>query len=202
MWGNRRGRANPSPGDRRTRLSLGGRRAQTPIDFAVGAGVFLLTLAFVVAFVPSLFDPFAAADTASPLVSDRVAAGLADDILAVSPAEPGVLSPACTVAFFEPDEADAVDLDEADCAANITASPAAQFHLDRDVQVVIHDLNESDPSKHPAEIPIETRNGTFENVELVRTDGDPNAVGADEVTVSQRLVSIHGDQYRLTVRVW
>jgi len=34
-----------------------GNRAQTPIDFTVGAGVFLLTLAFVIAFVPTLFDP-------------------------------------------------------------------------------------------------------------------------------------------------
>jgi len=32
-----------------------GNRAQTPIDFTVGAGVFLLTLAFVIAFVPTLF---------------------------------------------------------------------------------------------------------------------------------------------------
>lgn len=66
-----------------------GNRAQTPIDFTVGAGVFLLTLAFVIAFVPTLFDPFSAAATASPVVSDRVAAGVAGDLLAASPAETG-----------------------------------------------------------------------------------------------------------------
>ncbi|GAB3693044.1 DUF7287 family protein [Halorubrum pallidum] len=183
MWGDHRGRAD---------------RAQTPIDFAVGAGVFLLTLAFVVAFVPSLFDPFAAADTASPLVSDRVAAALADDVLAASPAEPGVLSPACTVAFFESDDTIA---DDAGCADNISESPAAQFGLDRDVQVVIHHLNESAPSENPANVTIPTRHGTFEGVELDRTTGGSPTPGG-EVTVSQRLVSLHGEQYRLTVRVW
>jgi len=39
-----------------------GNRARDPIDFTVGAGVFLLTLAFVIAFVPTLFDPFGGGD--------------------------------------------------------------------------------------------------------------------------------------------
>lgn len=184
--------------DARERIPLGDGRGQTPIDFAVGAGVFLLTLAFVVAFVPSLFDPFAAADTASPIVSDRVAAALADDVLAASPAEPGTLSPACTVAFFGENDTLAGD---AGCAANITASPDAQFGLDRDVQVVIHQLNESAPSENPATVTVPTRYGTYGGVELNRTTSDPTTPGGD-VTVSQRLVSLYGDQYRLTVRVW
>ena len=183
--------------DRSGRFSRGDHRAQTPIDFAVGASVFLLTLAFVVAFVPSLFDPFAAADTASPLVSDRVAAALAADVLAASPAEPGVLSPACTVAFFEANDTLAGD---ADCATDITASPDAQFGLDRDVQVVIHPLNESAPADNPETRSIPTRYGTFEDVVLSRSGSPDDAAG--DVTVSQRLVSLHGEQYRLTVRVW
>jgi len=187
-------------GDRSERpepVGLGDRRAQTPIDFAVGAGVFLLTLAFVVAFVPSLFDPFAAADTAAPLVSDRIAAALADDVLAASPADPGVLSPACTVAFFEPNGTLATD---AGCADGVATSPDAQFGLDRDVQVVIHRPDETAPSENPANVTIPTRHGTFEDVVLSRPESPVDAGG--DVTVSQRLVSLHGEQYRLTVRVW
>ncbi|GAB7008497.1 DUF7287 family protein [Halorubrum trueperi] len=192
MWGER-GR------DRRPRAE---RRAQTPIDFAVGAGVFLLTLAFVVAFVPTLFDPFTAAETASPIVSDRVAAGVAGDLLAASPAEPGVLSPACTVAFFEDGEGNATLADAAGCPDGIENDTAVQFGLDEEVLIVIHALNESNPSESPANVTVATRHGTFENIKLNRTSASPDTVDGDDVTVSQRLVSLDGEQYRLTVRVW
>ncbi|MFC7186924.1 DUF7287 family protein [Halorubrum yunnanense] len=174
-------------------------RAQTPIDFAIGASVFLLTLAFVVAFVPTLFDPFTAADTASPLVSDRVAAGLAGDLLAASPAEPGVLSPACTVAFFESNATLGTD---ADCHPAAAESPTAHFGIDGDVQVVIHALNETRPSENASTLTIPTRHGTFEDVELSRSTDGGGATGGGDVTVSRRLVSLDGTQYRLTVRVW
>jgi len=36
----------------------GRRRAQTTIDFAIGISVFLIVVAFVVAFVPTVFTPF------------------------------------------------------------------------------------------------------------------------------------------------
>jgi len=172
-------------------------RAQTPIDFAVGAGVFLLTLAFVIAFVPTLFDPFSAASTASPVVSDRVAAGVAGDLLAASPAEPGVLSPACTVAFLEPN---ATLGGEADCHPAVAESPAAHFGVDGDVQVVLHAPDERDPAS-ASPLSIATRYGRFE-VGPSRATADPAEAAGEEVTVSQRLVSIDGTQYRLTVRVW
>jgi hypothetical protein len=175
-----------------------GSRAQTPIDFAVGAGVFLLTLAFVIAFVPTVFDPFAGAATASPVVSDRVAAGVAGDLLAASPTEPGVLSPACTVAFLD---ANATLGTEADCHPNVAASPAAHFGVDGDVQVVIHDPDERNPSVNASNLSIATRHGRFE-VGPDRTTADPSDTAGEDVTVSQRLVSIGGRQYRLTVRVW
>ncbi|WP_193308407.1 hypothetical protein [Halorubrum halophilum] len=179
-------------------MSADGARAQTPVDFAVGAGVFVLTLAFVVAFVPTLFDPFSAAATASPVVSDRVASGVAGDLLAASPTEPGVLSPACTVAFLT---ANATLGTQADCHPEVAASPASHYGIDGDVQVVIHDLDERTPNQNPSNLSIATRYGLFD-VEQSRSTGDPNDVGRGDVTVSQRLVSLGGTQYRLTVRVW
>jgi len=174
-------------------------RAQTPIDFAVGAGVFLLALTFVIAFVPTLFDPFSAAGTASPVVSDRVAAGVAGDLLAASPTQPGVLSSACTVAFFTEDDGLA---DDADCGFDASASPSDQFGLDDDVQVIVHGLNETSPAGNQTNISVATSEGTFDDVDLIRPVHGPSGAAADDITVSQRLVSIDGTQYRLTVRVW
>lgn len=57
------------------------RRAQTVQDFAVGASVFLLTVAFTFAFVPSIFTPFDSevAAGAGPQ-ADRVATSLTQDL--------------------------------------------------------------------------------------------------------------------------
>ncbi|WP_241964372.1 hypothetical protein [Halorubrum sp. 48-1-W] len=183
------------------------RRGQTQIDFAVGAGVFLLALAFVVAFVPTLFEPFAVADSASPLVSDRVADG-AVDLFGVpanasgsaalhAPTEPGVLSPACTVAFFT---ANATLEDDAGCPFDAETDPDELFGIDGDVQVVVHELNETEPATNPVTVDLETRHGVVAG-ELRRSSADASTA-TDGVAVSGRVVSLQGTQYRLTVRVW
>lgn len=193
MWGERR-----SAGvDRRRRSD----RAQTPIDFAVGASVFLLTLGFVIAFVPTVFDPFAGAETALPVVSDRVASGLVGDFLVASPVEPAVLSPACTVAYFEGDEGNATLAGMAGCPAGVTNDTAEEFGLDEDVLVVVHAMDEADPIGNASTVSIDTRYGTHA-VELRRSTTDSIRVDRGGVSVSQRLVSIEGTQYRLTVWVW
>lgn len=175
-------------------------RGQTPIDFAVGAGVFLITLAFVIAFVPTLFDPFSAAETASPVVGDRAAASLTGDLLAASPATPGVLDPTCTVAFFAPTAGAPTD----DCRfdADPEQDPAAHFGLDREVQVIIHALNETSPSQAPTTTTFVAESGTYEDITLIRPVDGPSGTASDDIAVSQRVVSLDGKQYRLTVRVW
>lgn len=50
-------------------------RGQTGIDFVVGVGIFLLTMAFVVGFVPGMFAPFGHG-TQAPIVADRAADSL------------------------------------------------------------------------------------------------------------------------------
>jgi len=190
MWGRR-----PAAGGHRPTAVA---RAQTPIDFAVGAGVFLLTLAFVIAFVPTVFDPFSGAATASPVVSDRVAAGLASDLLAASQTEPGVLSSACTAAFFEGNETLG---DAADCPDGIEDDAATQFGLDEEVLVVVHALDEPAPIGNASTVAIESRHAS-RDVTLRRSTEDPSGLDRLDVSVSQRVVSIDGDQYRLTVWVW
>lgn len=73
-------------------------RGQTTIDFAVGVGLFLITVAFVMATVPGMIEPFAH-DQDDPLVADRVASQLAEGHLG-DPDSPGILNQTCTVEFF------------------------------------------------------------------------------------------------------
>lgn len=73
-------------------------RGQTGLDYLVGIGVFLLTVGFVLAFLPGTLTPFSDASE-RPLVADRAAdtvvAGFADG------PEPNVLNATYTEAFFD-----------------------------------------------------------------------------------------------------
>lgn len=73
-------------------------RGQTGVDFVVGVGIFLLTIGFVVSFVPGMLTPFSD-ETASPLIADRVADALTEDTLAAGPGM-STLDPDRTQAFF------------------------------------------------------------------------------------------------------
>jgi hypothetical protein len=77
-------------------------RAQTTMDFAVGVSVFLLTVAFAVAFVPGVITPFADVDAGDPVTANRVADDLAGDRLA-APDAPYDLDEDATAAFFDGD---------------------------------------------------------------------------------------------------
>ena len=168
-------------------------RGQTTLDFAIGTSVFLLTVVFVVAYAPTLFDPFAGGTGADLLVADRAATSLSADLLAVSTAEPGTLSAGCVAAFFEEDGS----LADEECAIDFDIAGESAFEkalsLDaRNADVTIHEPEAS--TDVPAEIHW---NGT--DIEMTRSNsgGDPS-----DVAVATRTVSIEGDQYRLTVRVW
>jgi hypothetical protein len=76
-----------------------GRRGQTTIDFAVGMAVFMLTLAFVFAFVPGLLQPFTGGIQGETVTVSRVANDLSEAKLG-SASTPYVLDPDCTRPFF------------------------------------------------------------------------------------------------------
>lgn len=77
-------------------MTAGRSRGQTMPDFVVAVGIFILALAFVVAFTPQLLAPHGGAETA--LVADRAAADLTGTHLAGD--APGTLNATCTLAFF------------------------------------------------------------------------------------------------------
>lgn len=166
-------------------------RGQTVIDFAVGAGVFLIAVGIVFAFIPSMFEPFASAAGGSPTVADRTADHLTGSLLAADPATPSSLSAACTAAFFGEDTSLA---DDAECGFTADESTAALLGVgDRDVNVTVRNLGDSPTTGPPVDRSVDGTRYT-----LTRgTDGATSAV-----TVSSRAVLIEGDRYRLVVKVW
>ncbi|PSQ46058.1 hypothetical protein BRD15_10170 [Halobacteriales archaeon SW_6_65_15] len=160
------------------------RRAQTSIDFVVGMSVFLLTVAFVVAFLPGVFEPFTTSDEGDVLTADRTASLLVEQLLA-EPTNPGAPDPDCTAEFFDADgdvgscrfDADAADLDDA-----LGLGPATAANVTVEENGTIHSLDRGGS-------PVELRAGS-----------EPPE--SENVVVSRRVVLLDGEERDLVVRVW
>lgn len=74
-------------------------RAQTTLDFAIAMGVFLLTVAFVFTFIPSLTGPFVDGHQDRPVIADRTATHLSEGALG-DPDRPFIVQEPCGTAFF------------------------------------------------------------------------------------------------------
>ena len=165
-----------------TRPPPSGERAQTTIDFAIGIGLFLLVVAFVVAFVPTIFTPFQS--TEGPQTADRIATSLSTDRLG-DPSEPYVLNATCTDGFFGQlhDNGSA----PSDCRFNTSATTTREmFTLDRPRNV---------------NVTVRYANGS------VVDSGDRLAAGptppeTTSVSAATRVVSLDGHPRRLVVRTW
>ncbi|WP_254862466.1 DUF7287 family protein [Halovivax gelatinilyticus] len=66
---------------------MGDDRGQTVQDFAVGIGLFILAVAFIFAFVPTIITPFADAGGAQTAQADRIAATIVDNASTDTPNE-------------------------------------------------------------------------------------------------------------------
>ena len=74
-------------------------RAQSPLDFAIAMGIFLVAVTFVFTFIPSLTAPFVEGNQDRSATADRVASHLAEGALG-DPADPFVLDDSCATDFF------------------------------------------------------------------------------------------------------
>jgi hypothetical protein len=162
----------PRPGESR---KSGDDRGQTAIDFAVGATLFLLTMAFVFTFVPVMFQPFATSQS-DPLVADRVANRLATDVLG-SPNDPYVINETCTTDFFN-------DAGSPGCSYLFVAT-STHPHLALGVQQSTN-----------VNVTLVAPSGTVE-----KQIGNPRS-NAQDVIIAQRRVLYKGESYQLFVRVW
>lgn len=150
-------------------------RGQTTIDFAIGTSLFLVAAVFVVAFVPTMFDPHVG-NQGSALVADRTADRLAGDVLA-SPGEPYVLEESCTAEFFDGDadaEACRADVDDDD----LNAAVGIADHVGLNVTLA------------------------DETGAAVYVAGDNYANANGRVAVADRSVLLGGRPHELHVRAW
>jgi hypothetical protein len=159
------------------------RRGQTTIDFAIGASVFLIVVAFVISFVPGMFAPFEDPDRAQE--ADRVAATLATSALA-HPDDPYALNVTCTQDFF--DQMRGNGSADATCRFDTTTTAVGPtFGID-DVE-----LNATVESVSTGAV-VSDGGVTF-------AAGDP-APSTGSLAVARRTVDYDGDTYRLVVRAW
>ncbi|WP_256546385.1 DUF7287 family protein [Halobellus inordinatus] len=159
-------------------------RAQTTIDFAIGVSLFLLVVAVVVAFVPTIFAPFQGVDGSQ--TADRLSTSLSTDRLG-QPSEPYVLNATCTNAFFE------------QVSTGTDAPTSCRFNTTADTARTAFAL----PESRSVNVSIRTLDGAV----ATGADGDPLTAGPSvpqttSVTSARRAVSFEGDTHRLLVRTW
>lgn len=157
-------------------------RGQTAIDFAIGAGIFLVVVAAVVTFIPGMFAPFEGTDPTA--AADRFAASLSGDLLG-HPNDKNTLDPACTVAFFSQMQGEEPTHD-------------CRFGDDED------DLGNVFATHHTVNATIEERpqGGAIVDRDGTRLAAGPPSTGQPDVTVSRQVVLLDDRSYRLIVRVW
>ena len=169
------------------------RRGQTNIDFVVGMSVFLLTVAFVVAFLPSVFEPFTDSNAGDALVADRTAGLLAEQLLA-EPSNPAVLDAACTREFFDSDGATGGCPFDADAGAIGGAlGVGANTHVNVTVEEdgTIQAIGEDGA--------IRAIDAATDDVDLRAGDDPPET---QSVVVARRVVWLGGEERDLYVRIW
>ena len=160
-------------------------RGQTTQDFAVGIGLFLLAIAFVFTYVPTLITPFSTpvggAETAQ---ADRIAATIVDDLSA----DTDGANELNLTAFDERYESEEDRIENLSLRSTTTddGDPVA---IDR-VNVTIHSLNESAGGTG---LPV-TAGGDYDEGQATSS--------------ASRIVTVEGAGYecdpacRLSVRVW
>ena len=152
-----------------------GRRGQTGLDYLVGIGVFLLTVGFVLAFLPGTLTPFTDG-TEQPVVADRAADTIVVGLAAG--AEPNVLNTTCTLTFFGAENT-------ADCAFTSGATPD-ELGL---------------PEFTRVNVTLE-RSVAGTTVRDVRYATGPRVPTNEPVVTATRTVYVDGADAVLVVRVW
>jgi hypothetical protein len=185
-----------------------GSRGQTTLDFAVGISIFLLTMAFVLSFVPGILGPFESGPQEETVVADRVANQLGQSMLG-DPVEPYVVDPDCTTEFFDPAaaasrNANGCRYDESlDLTGGATLNELLGLAPRQRVNVTVRGDPDDDGTE---ETLCDDGSGTLVAV----GDGScvtgyrigPDPSGAQSVISARRVVSVGGQQGTLVVRAW
>lgn len=89
-------------------------RGQTTLDFAIGVSIFVVVVAFVLAFVPGMLQPFEASTQQETAAADRLAERLAGGMLVEDPRTPYVFDRGCLIGFFALENTDGAPANDAD----------------------------------------------------------------------------------------
>ncbi|QLG29858.1 hypothetical protein HUG10_19810 (plasmid) [Halorarum halophilum] len=143
------------------------------MDFGIGAGIFLLVVAFTVAFIPSMFQPFDQGLQEETVAADRVTDHLADGILA-HPADQGTLDIACTAAFFDNSR------DDTSCRFDNAEPLGERVGVSDRIRVRVTVIADA------------TDDGTTGTVCLA-DDGNPNNVGRVGERTDEGVIAANGD---------
>ena len=176
-----------------------GNRGQTTIDFAIGTSVFLITVAFVVAFVPGIFQPFADGPQEELAGVDRIADTLVYDLL--DDGDSGApLDRECTIAFFDGDSTDT------GCAFDDGDSFASQVGLSAghhaNVTLVAGDSGGGGPPPVCSDGTRITVSATDECTSGFALDaGEPVPPDGASV-IGRRVVYVDGTTATVIVRMW
>jgi len=89
-------------------------RGQTLFDFVLGITLFLAVVAFTIAVIPDLLEPFEPDSSSNTVIADRGADHLSQGVLRADGAQPYVFDTECTVAFFDGNAVSACDVSNND----------------------------------------------------------------------------------------
>lgn len=162
-------------------------RAQTTLDFAIGASIFLFAVAFILGLFPVILEPFQLAEEnpAKSITAERASSTLVDEKLDKNPVSErrNVLDEECTAHLFAEDGvgADGCAFDGDDDIDDIVATGDRQ-----DIRVVITDIEGND---------VEELTVNGETVTLEAGIDDPDAGSVSKT----RIVYIGGEYYRLNI---
>lgn len=169
-------------------------RGQTGIDFIVGVGIFLLTIAFVFSFVPGALAPFG--DSADhSMVADRIGDDLVYENLGGT-AGPSVLDDQCTLAFFGYASSAECPFDGAGAPEDWLAVPP-RTHLNVTVEKNVDATPGREVLCWNAGRPTECTTGGDR-----LAYGDTTPTTSASVATASRVVSLGGTDAVLVVRVW
>lgn len=180
-------------------------RGQTTLDFAVGMSVFLLTVAFVVSFVPTMFQPFDASGGSEIVTGDRVADHLGRRLL-IADVEPFVLGVPCTSDFFELSGSPA-ESSPSSCRFDGTTLNE-RLGLAADANVNVQLLGEDADGDGSPDLLCDDGNGNIDesgdtpSCATVFEAGSTPPDGTDSVVVARRVISIQNRDATLLVRTW
>lgn len=172
-------------------------RAQTTIDFAIGTSVFLLTVAFVVAFVPGILQPFTGGPQDELAGVDHVADTIVYDMLDGGD-DTTALDTACTIAFFNDTDTDT------GCRFDDTAALSEQVALEDDYSINVTVVAGRDGTTRPVctDGTTVTVSDTDTCTSGIQLDGGDPIPQEGASIIGRRVVHVDGTTAIVVVRLW